>query len=153
MSDASALVLVRATTLLEIFPLRHAELRPGLPHDTARFDGDDDSASRHFGAFLVDDGAIVGCASFMRRSWNGEPGWQLRGMATRADHVRRGIGARLLGFAEETLCAEPGPSLLWCNARLTAVPFYERVGWVVVSDVFEVPTVGPHRAMVRRMAR
>ena len=142
---------VRRATLDEIFALRHTELRPGLPDDEARFDGDDEPATRHFGVFLADGGAAVGCASFMQRPWSGEPAWQLRGMATRADHVRRGIGARLLRFAEAALAAEPGPRLLWCNARLTAVPFYEGLGWVVVSGVFDVPTVGPHHAMLRRM--
>ena len=142
--------MVRSATLGEIFALRHAELRPGLPPEEARFDGDEEPTTRHFGAFLG-DGAVVGCASFVRRPWAGEPACQLRGMATRADHVRRGIGAELLRFAEETLRAEDGPRLFWCNARLTAVPFYERVGWVVVSDVFDVPSVGPHRAMLRRI--
>jgi GNAT superfamily N-acetyltransferase len=144
-------LVVRGATLAEVFPLRHAELRPGFPPDAARFDGDDEPTTRHFGAFLGDAGALVGCASFMRRPWRGEPAWQLRGMATRADHVRRGIGTRLLRFAEETLRAAGELRLLWCNARLTAVPFYERVGWVIASDVFDVPTVGPHRVMVHRM--
>ena len=66
-------------------------------------------------------------------------------MATRADFVRRGVGAALLIFAVDAL--RPAP-LLWCNARIGAVPFYRRLGWRVVSDVFDVPTVGPHVRMV-----
>jgi len=144
--DLAALV-VRAATLDEIVAFRHAELRPGLPRHAAAFDGDGDPTTHHFGAFAPE---AVGCASFMSSVWEGEPAWQLRGMATQADVVRRGVGRALLSFAERQLRAGGGPRLLWCNARLGAVPFYERLGWVVVSDVFDVPTVGPHRAMLRR---
>ncbi len=40
--------------------------------------------------------------------------------------------------------------LVWCNARVVAVPFYAKQGWEIVSEVFDIPTVGPHRAMLRR---
>jgi GNAT superfamily N-acetyltransferase len=150
-TDASRLdVTVRRATLDEILPLRHAELRPGLPLATARFEGDDDPSTVHVGAFLP-SGDVVGCATVVARPLDGEAGWQLRGMATRADLVRRGIGARVLAVAEALVRREPGSCLLWCNARVAAVPFYRAQGWVVVSDVFEVPTVGPHHRMrVRR---
>jgi len=40
-----------------------------------------------------------------------------------------------------------GVTRFWCNARVPAVPFYAAMGWTVVSDVFDVPTAGPHRVM------
>ena len=149
---ARRLVLRRAT-LAEILPLRHRELRPGRPLATAAFDGDDAPATKHFGAFVADTGENVGCVSLMVAPWDGDAARQLRGMATRGDLVRSGIGAALLRFVEDVVEREPGPRLLWCNARSTAVPFYERLGWVVASEEFQVPSVGPHRAMVRRSER
>ena len=143
---------VRRAALAEIIDLRHRELRAGLPPKTARFEGDDDPRTLHCGAFLVPGGEAVGCVTLAPRAWEGAAAWQLRGMATRADLVRRGIGTRLLRFAVESLCEERGPVLVWCNARLAAVPFYAAQGWDVVSDVFDIPTVGPHRTMVRRSA-
>jgi Acetyltransferase (GNAT) family len=137
--------VVRLARLDEILALRHAELRSGLPPDTARFDGDDEPATVHVGAF---DGDVnVGCASFMRRPHAGAPACQLRGMATRADRCGCGIGAAVLRFGVAAVCAET--SRLWCNARLTAVPFYEGQGWTIASDVFDIPTAGPHRVMTR----
>jgi GNAT superfamily N-acetyltransferase len=141
---------VRAAALAEIIALRHAVLRPGLPRRAAEFDGDGEPATRHFGAFLAETGENVGCLSFTRRPWRGAPGYQLRGMATRPDLARRGVGSALLRFAERALRAEQESGLLWCNARATAVAFYEKLGWVVVSGPFDIPTVGPHYAMVRR---
>ena len=140
-------VLLRQASLAEIVALRHAVLRPGLPPESAAFDGDDAPSTRHYGAFAGGD--AVGCLSFMRNDREG-PAHQLRGMAT-ADSARgTGIGRALLRFADEALVAATGIRGLWCNARVESVGFYERAGWEVVSDVFDVPGVGPHRVMVRR---
>jgi GNAT superfamily N-acetyltransferase len=140
-------VLLRPASLAEVVALRHAVLRPGLPAESAVFDGDEAPATRHYGAFA--DGGVVGCLSFMRND-RGGPAHQLRGMAT-ADAARgMGIGRALLEFADEALVAATGVRGLWCNARVESIGFYERVGWDVVSEVFDVPGVGPHRVMVRR---
>jgi GNAT superfamily N-acetyltransferase len=140
---------LRRASLDEILPLRHAELRPGLPPETARFDGDDEPDTLHFGAFLRATGAPVACVSCMRRPCDGQDGWQVRGMATRGDLVRRGIGRALLRHALAALRDARGPELVWCNARVAALGFWEREGWAVVSEVFDIPGVGPHRTLQR----
>ncbi len=142
---------VRRASLEEIFALRHRELRPGLPAGTAAFEGDDDPGTRHLGAFLPGTGDAVGCASLMPRAWQAETAYQLRGMATRADLARRGIGTAVLRFAEADV-PHSAATVLWCHARLHAVAFYAGLGWEAVSDVFDIPTVGPHRTMIRRLA-
>ena len=35
----------------------------------------------------------------------------------------------------------------WCNARTTAIGFYEQVDWSVETDIFDIPTAGPHVRM------
>jgi GNAT superfamily N-acetyltransferase len=141
---------LRRASLAEILALRHAELRAGLPLEAAHFDGDDDPDVLHCGAFLADSGEIASCVTLTPRPWQKTSAWQLRGMATRADLVRHGVGSALLRFALETLRAERGPVLVWCNARVPAIPFYAKQGWEVVSEVFDIPTAGPHRVMLRR---
>jgi GNAT superfamily N-acetyltransferase len=148
----------RPAQLGEILALRHEELRPGLPRASAMFDGDDEPTTRHFGAFLAATGENVGCASFVVRPFasggghplDGQAGVQLRGMATRSDLVGRGIGGALLAYAECALEEPGGRPLLWCNARIGAAAFYEKVGWTIVSPQFDIPTVGPHYTMLRR---
>lgn len=44
-------------------------------------------------------------------------------------------------FAMDDLHAQ-NADLLWCNARIKAVPFYERLGLTVVGDAFRVPASG-----------
>ena len=78
---------------------------------------------------------------------DGEPGdWRVRGMAT-APHARgRGAGSAIL----EALVAHAvahGAARVWCNARTSALTLYERAGFVVASDEFEPPDIGPHYRM------
>lgn len=143
-------LVYRVAGLEEIVGLRHAVLRPGLPVESAAFDGDDDAATLHAGAFDA-AGDCVGCASFMREDYEGRPAYRLRGMATRGDAQQRGVGRRLLAFCTEWILANSDVRLLWCNARIEACGFYEREGWRIDSEVFEIPTVGPHYRMVREV--
>ncbi len=131
-----------------VIDLRHRVLRAGLPRDSAVFPGDDSPGTLHFGAFV--DETILCCASFFSNSHRDEPAWQLRGMATEEAFRGKGIGRALLSFAEASILSENSLRLFWCNARVPAVRFYQSVGWQIDSDIFEVPTAGPHRIMVKR---
>jgi predicted GNAT family N-acyltransferase len=142
-------VLVRPARLDEILALRHAVLRPGRQLDTARFDGDDEATTVHVGAFA--GARLVGCASVMRRPLDREDALQLRGMATAPDRARQGIGTAILRFVQEDLAPSVGVRLLWCNARTSASGFYAGAGWRLVSAAFDVPDVGPHVRMIRRL--
>ena len=143
-------VLIRPATARELIELRNAVLRAGLPRELAEFSGDDDPTSLHFAA--EDAGLIIGCVTLHRSKWNGEPAWQLRGMAVAPSHQNRGIGGELVTAAEEAILkASDMPRLLWCNARVPALRFYTRLGWKVVSEEFEIPHSGPHVKMVRRL--
>jgi predicted GNAT family N-acyltransferase len=144
-------VLIRLAQTEEIIDLRHVILRAGLPRQLACFEGDDEPATRHVVATI--DGKIVGCATVLRRPWEGNPAWQLRGMAI-ADGLRgRGIGTKMLDAIEAIVRSESSHSLqMWCNARTPAQRFYERAGWRVVSGEFVVEHAGPHVKMVKTLA-
>ena len=44
--------------------------------------------------------------------------------------------------------ADGGPAaILWCNARISAAPFYRKHGWRPVGDTFDIPPFGPHVVM------
>jgi len=140
---------IRPAAAREVIDLRHAVLRSGLPRETAIFAGDELSSTRHLVAEL--EGRIVGCVTLLRNDWNNEPAWQLRGMAVEPGLQGSGIGARLLAEAEQSILGSP-TQLLWCNARVPASDFYKRHGWSVVSQVFDIPTAGPHVKMLKRLA-
>ena len=37
--------------------------------------------------------------------------------------------------------------LLWCDARLEATGFYERLGFKMKGEIYNVPNIGPHKLM------
>jgi GNAT superfamily N-acetyltransferase len=143
------MIVYRRASREEITDLRHVILRAGLPRESAIFDGDDETTTAHFAA--ADDACVVWCVTLMRRPFDDQDAWQLRGMAV-VPHLRgAGVGAKLLAQAEQHVRDAGGPTILWCNAREPAVGFYARHGWQIVSDRFDIPTAGPHFRMVRRL--
>jgi GNAT superfamily N-acetyltransferase len=141
---------LRRAGVEQLIDLRHKVLRHGLPREAALFDGDNAPTTRHYGAF--DGGTAVGCATLMLNQWEGEPAWQVRGMATDARFRSRGLGAALLRMAEAEVVEERSPvRLLWCNARVPAIQFYEKLGWAVRCEPFDIPTAGPHVKMTKRL--
>ncbi len=141
-------ILIRQTSAQAVRPLRHAVLRAGLPPEAAVFDGDDEESSRHFAAYQP-TGEIIGCASIVRRPWNGVPAWQLRGMAVDISLRGKGVGKQLLAKIEQSVLAEDHSTLLWCNARTPAVGFYSAMGWQKVGEEFVIATAGPHYRMFK----
>jgi GNAT superfamily N-acetyltransferase len=94
------------------------------------------------GAFL--DGELVSVGLVAA---DGGPGsWRVRGMATAPDARRRGAGSAVLQALVEYALGR-GATRIWCNARVPARSFYEGAGFRVVSDVFELPHIGPHVVM------
>ncbi|MEX2673631.1 MAG: GNAT family N-acetyltransferase [Phycisphaeraceae bacterium] len=143
---ASRALTYRSAEVQEIIDLRRRVLRMGMPDDPATFEGDDSPSTLHMGVF---DAAsqCVGCATMIRADWEGRPAYQLRGMATCETRQQQGIGRTLLKRLLDRITAETDVRLIWCNARQEAIGFYRKQGWRVVSDVFKVPTVGPHYKM------
>ena len=131
----------------EVIDLRHAVLRAGLPRETAIFNGDDDAATRHFVATSA--GEVVGCVTLLPSVFDDQPAWQLRGMAVASALQRSGVGAQLLAAVERFVACDQSRKCLWCNARVQASGFYQRHGWTIVSDPFDIPNAGPHVRMVR----
>lgn len=148
-------VEVRRAKAEEIFPLRHAVLRPGRPVSASVY-GEDDGAV-HIGAW--DDGLLVGCATVFPDPWVGsadwpaEPAaWRLRGMAVDPSRHRTGVGRQVLAAVADAATSAGAP-LLWANARVTALAFYEAGGWVVAGDEFITKDTGlPHKPIVLSIA-
>lgn len=139
------MIIVREVPRDDLLDLRHRVLRPGKPRASAYFPGDDEPRTRHFAALL--DGRVVGCASFMWSELDGAPAWQLRAMASDPDVKGHGIGRALLESAADTVTESSGVARYWCNARVSALGFYEKLGWVASGDEFDIPEIGPHYKM------
>ncbi|MBK7383599.1 MAG: GNAT family N-acetyltransferase [Flavobacteriales bacterium] len=142
---------VRFIKVTDTHPLRLLVLRPGGSQEDVEFANDRLAGAFHLGVFVSIETVCV--ASFYPEKNDTLRGWKqyrLRGMATHPDHRSRGAGEKLMRFAMDHLHAQ-NADLLWCNARIKAVPFYERLGLTVVGDAFEIPGIGTHYLMQRRI--
>lgn len=141
---------IRVVTAEQTHPLRAAILRPDRPPDQTVFPGDGAQDALHLGAY--DGPEIVGTVTIMRQPPEDYTGdhpellWRLRGMATSPQVRRRGYGAALV-LAGCAYVAGKGGAWLWCDARLSAVGFYQKLGFEIRGDLYERPVTGPHYRM------
>lgn len=140
---------IREISALDAHPLRKDVLRRGLADPDVHYPQDDDPRSFHLGAFDGDD--LVAVASFTpaptpyRHEANA---WQLRGMAVTDARQTSGVGTAIIDTAIARVRNE-GATVLWCNARDTAMAFYAKLGFTVYGDGFVTADSGlPHHVMV-----
>jgi len=120
-----------------------------MPAETSFFPADHEPTAAHFAAYLGNrDSHVIGVASiYVEPEPAGGPGRRrLRGMAVEDEHRRTGAGAALIARVRDYI-GHNGGGVIWCNARVTAQGFYERVGFVTAGDVWEEPGIGPHIRM------
>jgi ribosomal protein S18 acetylase RimI-like enzyme len=135
---------VREIPIAETRALRQEILRPHQSLDELAAHEPADAFA--VGAFAGDDLVAVGFVAP-----DGEPGrWRVRGMATKPEARGRGAGTAILD-ALVSYARARGATRIWCNARTPARALYERAGFVVVSDEFELPQIGPHFRMERNI--
>ncbi len=117
--------------------------------EEARYAVDRCPGTAHFCA-EDESGQVVSVASLLKEApaWRPDAAgsWHLRGMATVAEWRGRGAGSAVLA-AIFAYVAASGGGLLWCNARLGAVNFYERAGLAPTGEPWEEPVIGLHIAM------
>lgn len=142
----------RFISSLETHSLRHNVLWPHLPSpEVCTIDIDNRKDAFHVGVF--DEERLISIGSFFamsspRLEMNLQ--YRLRAMATDPSYRRMRAGEKLIEFAIDKLRSE-GVQVLWCDARLIAVPFYESLGFSKLPDVYEVPLIGPHHFMWKEL--
>jgi GNAT superfamily N-acetyltransferase len=152
---------VRPVAAQTTYALRQQILRPHQSIAEVGFPGDDDPETGHFAAFAgadADAGEPIGVVTVLHqppplaRIADPDRWWRLRGMATVERHRRGGVGSALVDAALAHVAAHDGTGV-WCHARLPAVEFYRRHGFVESGDPWDEPGLGPHVAMWRRIPR
>lgn len=150
-------IYVKIVNADETFNLRASVLRDGRMENVS-FDGDNDESTVHFAAMFY--GSTIGIASLYRREPSRdlevkrEHAYQLRGMAVDSEYRGMDAGTKIIRYAEEHLRDIHGMSgvLIWCNARTSAVPFYEKMDFERIGEEFEIEGVGPHYLMYKTIS-
>jgi predicted GNAT family N-acyltransferase len=149
LAEIRAQAEIRAITSAETLPLRSEVLRPGCSIQESVFAGDDDVTTEHWGVF-VQDTLIAAASLYQERLPQSQDlhAWRLRGMAVNPASQGKGYGRQLLDRCLQSVAGHGG-SVLWCNARTSAVGFYKAAGFEIVGSDFDIPGIGPHYVMVR----
>lgn len=90
---------------------------------------EEDQEGVHFGAFT--DDKLVGIISLFQT----DKSFQFRKLAVSSDYQKMGIGNALLQRVEEFAKSENG-TVIWCNARVSAIGFYMKAGYAHTGKLF-----------------
>ena len=148
-------ILFNSIAVEDIFAFRHKILRPHQSISDCQYPGDDSAATKHFAAMKQEQ--VVGCISVYKNPQSAlaiqfpeHILFQFRAMAT--DPSVRGIGAAktLLNMAEK-YGKEAGGTMMWCNARESAVGFYEKQGYQTFGEPYFIEGIGQHYLMYKTL--
>lgn len=136
----------------ETYPIRQIVLRPNRPLETCFFQGDEWKTTFHFGLFFEEK--LVGIISLFKNDNplfdEEENQYQIRGMAV-LDYFRKyGLGKKLVEYSEDYL-KQNNISIIWFNARESAVGFYQKSGYEIIGNAFDIPDVGVHYVMYKML--
>jgi GNAT superfamily N-acetyltransferase len=90
---------------------------------------DEDNHGYHFGAF--ENNELVGVVSLFQK----DKDFQFRKFAVDESMQNKGIGTKLLKFIID-FSKTGGGERIWCNARLSAVDFYLKLGFSQTGTFF-----------------
>ncbi|WP_456424020.1 GNAT family N-acetyltransferase [Lutibacter sp.] len=144
------MIEIKKIKAIETYPIRLEILRKNIPLPY-KFKGDLDTETFHLGAFR--NNKLIAVSSYMKvnnKDFTGNQ-YQLRGMATLKDY--RGLGAGKLMLQEAFIMLKDYRiDYLWCNARIVAVNFYKKQGFQTFGNEFEIPIVGKHYIMYKKIS-
>ena len=132
----------------QTYPLRYSVLWPHKKSlNECGLDVDDMESTFHVGAFKKKEIVSIGTFLIQRNEkFKEEKQYRLRAMATSPIVRGENFGKKVIEFAIQEL-RNRKVDLLWCDAREIALGFYEKMGFTVVGDFYDVPQIGPHKLM------
>lgn len=142
--------MIRFIQAADTLALRSLVLRDELPAEQCTFAEDQLPTTFHLGYFTEKQELV--CILTCQQEKHGKLSgicYRLRGMATDPAHLRKGYAKQLLAATETHLSTQLEARYLWFNAREIAFPFYQALGFEFMSDIFDIPGIGPHKEMFK----
>lgn len=146
------IIKIKPIEALATYSVRHPVLRHGKPQESCRFEGDDLDSTHHLGLFVNEQ--LVGVATLMRMHhplFQDQIQFQMRGMAVLREFQGKGLGTKLVLKAEEYV-RDQASTILWFNARESAVTFYKKMKFNTIGASFEIKEIGKHYVMFKALA-
>jgi predicted GNAT family N-acyltransferase len=122
------MLIIKNINYLECLDIRHKVLWPSKPKEFCIVAGDKEA--NHYGAFI--EGKLLGVAS----TYQNDSSVRLRKFAVDKVFQGKGVGSQLLSNIIETERANTR-QIFWCDARASAVNFYNKFGLTKQGEVFD----------------
>lgn len=145
------MAIIKKIPAFKTYSVRLPVLRKGKTLESCHFDGDDLETTIHFGLYLNQE--LVGVVSLFQKNnplFSEKNQFQIRGMAVLESQRKKDFGKKLILYCEEK-CKNSNTDLIWFNARIEATPFYEKMGYLKIGKPFEIPDVGEHIMMLKKI--
>ena len=139
-------LIVKEISYKETWPLRAQVLRPKSQMDEMFFEFDDHSESLHLGLYKLEKlSGILSLSPQDKQGLHNKESFRLRGMAIHPSLQGQGLGRYLLVEALNRLKARRNlASQVWCNARVNALEFYQKIGFERKGEAFMIAGIGAH---------
>lgn len=144
MEELFKIFLYQSEEYIKALELRHRILRKPLNLEFTEEELKKDVADIHCGLFNNQE--IIACLTLTKA---GENKMKMRQVAVDEKYQQKGFGRKLSEEAEK-FAKINGCTIMFCNARKVAVPFYQKLGYKIISDEFTEVNI-PHYTMEKRL--
>lgn len=129
-----AVLVLNSAEFAECLALRTAVfvIEQGVSPDAEHDDLDDFPTTIH--VLVRDAGAVVGTGRLLAPSADGSP--HIGRVAVAASHRRHGVGREVMVALEAAAVESYGPCVVALSAQVTAIPFYESLGYMITGAPF-----------------
>ena len=79
------------------------------------------------------------------------PAVQIRAMGTLSEYRGQRFASKILTACEKESTSAWNATTGWLQARTEAIPFYQQNGWVCFGPEYQIPNVGSHRSMWKKL--
>ncbi len=144
-------LIIKKVKSEDLYSLRNKVLRNNKGIQYCKFEGDENESTVHFAAFK--ENLIIGGVSLIKNNTNKIKSLsiiQLRGMAVYKIYQKNKIGSLLLKKVE-SFCININIDFIWMNARLEAIEFYLKQGYVKTKKSFNIEGVGKHYFLYKKL--
>ena len=144
-------LIIKKVKSEDLYSLRNKVLRNNKGIKYCKFEGDENESTVHFAAFK--ENLIIGGVSLIKNNTNkikSLSNIQLRGMAVYKIYQKNKIGSLLLKKVE-SFCININIDFIWMNARLEAIEFYLKQGYVKTKKSFNIEGVGKHYFLYKKL--
>ena len=145
-------MIIKSINANDTYSVRHPVLRPERPIEECYFELDNHLSSLHLG--MEFNGEIIAVLSALPIKCKNFPNlmsMRLRGIATLHAFQKQGLGSQLMLEVEKRLLKLKKIKLLWLNARISAKPFYQNLGYESMGETFNIQGVGDHQFMYKKL--